>query len=154
MSLLDLQWKPLTPPPLPHPLRPPPPTPPDLIPLAGLPLPFSFFKKNKQTETHILTKKCAFASKRSRRNVVFNKLVFGEAGGEGMEGRSGYKREQMVTMLLILTLDVKLQMLIINKNIYSVLKKKFNVQREVECSFLISVGGESIFFFLCISGQS
>lgn len=52
----------------------------------------------------------------------------------------------MVTMLLILTLDVQLQMLIINKNIYSVLKK-FNVQREVECSFLISVGGESIFFF-------
>lgn len=64
-----------------------------------------------------------------------------------MDGWSGYKREQMVTMLLILTLDVKLQMLIINKNIYSVLKKKFNVQREVECSFLISVGGESNFFF-------
>lgn len=58
----------------------------------------------------------------------------------------------MVTMLLILTLDVKLQMLIINKNIYSVLKKKFNVQREVECSFLISVGGESnlfSFFLFC-----
>lgn len=52
----------------------------------------------------------------------------------------------MVTMLLILTLDVQLQMLIINKNIYSVLKK-INVQREVECSFLISVGGESIIFF-------
>lgn len=64
-----------------------------------------------------------------------------------MEGWSGYKREQMVTMLLILTLDVKLQMLIINKNIYSVLKK-FNVQREVECSFLISVGGESNIFFV------
>lgn len=50
-------------------------------------------------------------------------------------------------MLLILTLDVQLQMLIINKNIYSVLKKNINVQREVECSFLISVGGE--FFFFC-----
>lgn len=39
-----------------------------------------------------------------------------------MDGWSGYKREQMVTMLLILTLDVKLQMLIINKYIFSLKK--------------------------------
>lgn len=35
------------------------------------------------------------------------------------------------------------------KYIFS-LKKKFNVQREVECSFLISVGGESNLFFFFV----
>lgn len=66
--------------------------------LAGLPL-FSFLK-------HVLTK-CAFALK-GLEKCYFNKLVLGREGDGG-------ETELVVTMLSILTLDVKLQMLIINK---------------------------------------
>lgn len=52
---------------------------------------------------------CAFALKRSWK-CYFNKLVPGNREG----GDSG-ETKLVVTMLLILTLDVKLQMLIINK---------------------------------------
>lgn len=79
--------------------------------------------------------------KKVLKHVILTSLFW----GTGREG-TAEKRSWMVTMLSILTLDVKLQMLIINKNIYSVLK--FTVQREFECSFLISVVGESI---VCIS---
>lgn len=51
--------------------------------------------------------------KRSWKKCYFNKLVLGNREG-GRKG-TGREPEQVVTMLLILTLDVKLQMLIINK---------------------------------------
>lgn len=53
--------------------------------------------------------------KKVSEKCYFNKLVLGEVGGGGGEGKNGREREPVVTMLLILTLDVKLQMLIINK---------------------------------------
>lgn len=50
------------------------------------------------------------------------------------------------------TLDVKLQILIINKNIYSVLK--IIVLREFECSFLKSLVEESVLWILKRSSRS
>lgn len=55
-----------------------------------------------------LLDKRAFGLKRSEK-VILASLFFGKTGG------SGEDTELFVTMLLILTLDVKLQMLIINK---------------------------------------
>lgn len=92
MSLLDLQWKALTPPPLPHPLRSPP-SPPDLIPLAGLPLPFPFLKTNRQTNrqtnrnTHIDKKNVPLLPKGLGEMSFLTSLSFGRRGGKGwMDG--------------------------------------------------------------------
>lgn len=54
--------------------------------------------------------KCAFALKRCWKNVILTNFVL----GVNREG-TAEKTELVATMLSILTLDVKLQMLIINK---------------------------------------
>lgn len=90
-GFLELPWKPLT-------------SSSSLLPgltlLAGLPL-FSFL--NTRID------KCAFALK-GLEIVILTSLFLGNREG----GDSG-EMELVVTMLSILTLDVKLQMLIINK---------------------------------------
>lgn len=90
---LELSWKPLTS------------SSSSLLPrltlLAGLPLFFLF--KNTYWQMCLCFKKVL-------KNVILTSLFW----GTGREGRGG-ETELVVTMLLILTLDVKLQMLIINK---------------------------------------
>ena len=85
--------------------------------------------------------------KKVLKNVILTSLFFGEQGGEGRGGRrrNGAGCHDIVDF----NIGCKITNAYNKQNIYSVLK--ITVQREFECSFFISVVGESI---LCISGQS
>lgn len=86
--------------------------------------------------------------KRSWKKCYFNKLVLGNREG-GREEGNGQRTGAGCHNVVDFNIGCKITNAYNKQNIYSVLK--FNVQREFECSFLISVVGESI---LCISGQS
>lgn len=82
--------------------------------------------------------------KKVLKNVILTSSFLGEQGGRG-RWRNGAGCHNVVDF----NIGCKITNAYNKQNIYSVLK--FTVQREFECSFLISVVGESI---LCISGQS
>lgn len=86
-------------------------------------------------KTHI--DKCAFALKRSWK-CYFNKLCFGEQG-EGF-GMVENWTEAGCHNVVDFNIGCKITNTYNKQNIYSVLK--FTVQREFECSFLISVVGD------------